>query len=99
MHIKKLPQNYKHPSGLNMGGYFALFDGNTPILVAGDESEITDIIPHDYHCTNCGFVFMSDDAVITKETDSIEYAGTVEWSIINVVCCPDCGSDELEQLS
>lgn len=99
MYIKQLPSDYKHPSGLNMAGYFGLFDGKTAILIAKEVSGITEVIPHDYHCEKCGHVFLSGDAAITQETDSSEYAGTVEWSTVNVVCCPECGSDELEQLS
>lgn len=98
MHIKQLPSDYKHPSGFNMGGYFGLFDGKAVILAAKEVSGITDGIPHDYHCDCCGHVFMSDEAVITQETESSEYAGTVEWSTINIVCCPECVSDEINSI-
>jgi len=100
MYIKKLPSNYKHPSGFDMGGHYGLYEDGRLIITAKTESDLRIYMPKpDWRCACCGHEFDSESAIVEPERDCSEYAGTRQHSIVNVVRCPDCGSDELEQLS
>ena len=100
MYIKQLPSDYVHPNGLKMGGYYGLYEDMKLIVAAKTIEDLQIYMPKpDWRCACCGHEFDSESAIVEPERDCSEYAGTRQHSTVNVVCCPECGSDELEQLS
>lgn len=97
--IKPIPADYAHPQGRNVAGQFGIFEDGKLILNAPTKEALAIFMPKpDWRCA-CGHEFGNESAIIEAERDCSEYAGTIQHSTVNVVCCPECGGDELEQLS
>lgn len=50
-----------------------------------------------YQCWECEAVFSEDEAVSRSSMDCSEFWGSVAWSTSTYLCCPKCGSEEINE--
>lgn len=50
-----------------------------------------------YQCWECEAVFSEDEAVSQSSMDCSELWGSVAWSTSTYLCCPKCGSEEINE--